>query len=117
VVEATGGPLGATIAGATVHDTTLLAATLEAMVVERPLPTEAKPPHLRLDKGSDTPTGHETVATYQDTPQIRRLGAEKREPHGQKSDPARRWVVERTRAWLSTCRGLLVRDEKKAGNF
>ena len=29
----------------------------------------------------------------------------------------RRWVVERTLAWLSKCRGLLVRYEKKAINF
>ncbi len=117
VVEATGGPLGATIAGANVHDTKLLAATLEAIVVERPLPTEEKPQHLCLDKGDDNPTGHETVATYQDTPHIRRIGAEKLDPNGQKSYPARRWVVERTLAWLSKCRGLLVRYEKKAVNF
>jgi putative transposase len=117
VVEATGGPLGATIAGANVHDTELLAATLEAIVVERPLPTEEKPQHLCLDKGYDNPTGHETVATYQYTPHIRRIGAEKLDPNGQKSYPARRWVVERTLAWLSKCRGLLVRYEKKAVNF
>jgi putative transposase len=117
VVEATGGPLGATIAGANVHDTKLLAATLEAIVVERPLPTEEKPQHLCLDKGYDNPTGHETVATYQYTPHIRRIGAEKLDPNGQKSYPARRWVVERTLAWLSKCRGLLVRSEKKAVNF
>ena len=117
VVEATGGPLGATIAGANGHDTKLLAATLEAIVVERPLPTEEKPQHLCLDKGYDNPTGHETVATYQYTPHIRRIGAEKLDPNGQKSYPARRWVVERTLAWLSKCRGLLVRYEKKAVNF
>jgi hypothetical protein len=28
-----------------------------------------------------------------------------------------RWAVERTLAWLSTCRGFLVRDEKKAIHF
>ena len=28
-------------------------------------------------------------------------------------EKARRWVVERTLAWLSKCRGLLVRYEKK----
>ena len=117
MVEATGGPLGAIIAGANVHDTKLLAATLEAIVVERPLPTEEKPQHLCLDKGYDNPTGHETVATYQYTPHIRRIGAEKLDPNGQKSYPARRWVVERTLAWLSKCRGLLVRYEKKAVNF
>jgi putative transposase len=57
----------ATIAGANVHDTKLLAATLEAIVVERPQPTGAVPQHLCLDKGYGHPTGHETVATYQYT--------------------------------------------------
>src|ERR1019366_9698205 len=36
VVEADGGPLGIEIAGANVHDTKLLEATLDAIVVERP---------------------------------------------------------------------------------
>ena len=64
VVEATGGPLGATSAGANSHDTKLLAATLEAIVVDRPLPTAERPPPLCLDQGDDNPTGHETVAAY-----------------------------------------------------
>jgi putative transposase len=51
VVEAEGGPLGAALAGANVHDTKLLAATLEAIVVERPQPTAETPQHLCLDKG------------------------------------------------------------------
>jgi putative transposase len=117
VVEATGGPLGATIAGANVHATKLLAATLEAIVVERPLPTEERPQHLCLDKGYDNPTGHETVVAYRYLPHIRRIGEDTRAANGEKRYPARRWVVERTLAWLSKCRGLLVRYEKKAVNF
>jgi putative transposase len=117
VVEATGGPLGATIAGANVHDTKLLATTIEAIVVDRPQPTAERPQHLCLDKGYDNPTGHETVAAYQYIPHIRRIGEEKLDANGQKTYPARRWVVERTLAWLSKCRGLLVRYKKKAGNF
>ncbi len=116
-MEATGGPVGATIAGANVHDTTLLAATLEAIVVERPQPSEEMPQHLCLDKGDDNPTGHAAVAAYQYTPHIRRIGEEKLDINGHKIYPARRWVVERTLAWLSKCRGLLVRYEKKAVNF
>lgn len=116
-MEAAGGPLGAAIAGANVHDTMLLAATLEAIVVTRPQPTTERPQHLCLDKGYDNPTGHETVAAYQYTPHIRRIGEERRDPAGQKTYPARRWVVERTLAWLSKCRGLLARYEKKAVNF
>jgi putative transposase len=117
VVEAEGGPLGITIAGANRHDTKLLAETLEAIVVERPEPTTEKPQHLCLDKGYDNPTGHETVDAYRYIPHIRRIGEEKLDPQGQKTYPARRWVVERTLAWLSKCRGLLVRYEKKAINF
>jgi putative transposase len=117
VVEAAGGPLGATIAGANVHDTKLLAATLEAIVVDRPQPTAQKPQHLCVDKGYDNPTGHETVAAFQYTPHIRRIGEEKLDRNGEKTYPARRWVVERTLAWLSKCRGLLIRYEKKAVNF
>jgi putative transposase len=117
VVEAEGGPLGLTIAGANRQDTKLLAETREAIVVERPEPTIERPHHRCLDKGDDHPTGHETVAAYQYIPHLRRIGAEKLAPQGQKTSPARRWVVERTLAWLSKCRGLLVRDEKKAINF
>lgn len=61
-VDATGGPWGATIAGADGHDPKLLAATLEGIAGQRPEPPEETPPHLRLGKGDDTPTGHEAVA-------------------------------------------------------
>jgi putative transposase len=98
VVEADGGPLGAAIAGANVHDTTLLAATLKAIVVERPQPTVERPQHFCLDKGYANPTGHETVAASRYIPHIRRIGEQKFDPHGQKTFPARRWVLERTLA-------------------
>src|SRR5262245_18706801 len=88
-----GGPLGAIIAGANVHDTTLLAATLEAIVVDRPPPTAERPQHLCLDQGDDNPTGHKTVTAYQYTPHIRRIGEAKRDTNGEKTAPARRWVV------------------------
>jgi putative transposase len=114
VVDATGGPLGAMLAGAHVHDTMLLTATLEARVGDRPPPTAAMPQHLCLDKGDENSTGHEAVTAYQDTPQIRRIGEEKLDTNGEKTYPARRWVGERTLAWLSTGRGLLGRYEKKA---
>ena len=116
MVEATGGPLGAAIAGANVHDTQLLAATLEAIVLERPQPTAEAPQHRCLDQGDDNPTGHATVAAYQYTPHIRRMGEERLDAAGKRRYPARRWVVERTLAWLSTCRGLLIRYDKQAQN-
>ena len=117
VVEADGGPLGITIAGANVHDTKLLAKTLEAIVVERPEPTAEAPQHLCLDKGYDNPTGHQAAAEYHYTPHIRRIGEEKFDERRRKRYPARRWVVERTLAWLSKCRALFVRYDKHASNF
>ena len=57
IVEANGGPLGVVVAGANVHDCKLLERTIEAIVVERPKPTEEAPQHLCLDKGYDNPTG------------------------------------------------------------
>jgi putative transposase len=110
--------LGATIAGANVHDTELLRGTIEAIVVERPEPTAENPQHLCLDKGCDNPTGHETVAAYDYTPHIRRTGedaaaARKKSKRGK----PRRWVVERTMSWLSKCRGILVRYDKNSYNY
>ena len=50
-------------------------------------------------------------------PHIRRIGEEKLDQAGKKSHPARRWVVERTLAWLQKCRAILIRYDKKADNY
>ena len=93
-----------------------MATRLESIVVEHSQSTEERPQHLCLDKEYGNPTGQEPVAAYQYIPHIRRISEEKLDPHGQKTYPARRWVVERALAWLSKCRGLLVHYEKKAIN-
>ena len=85
IVDQDGGPLGAAIAGANVHDTRLLAETIEAIVVERPEPTEENPQHLCLDKGYDNPTGREAAAAHGHTPHIRRIGEEKAVRRGKKN--------------------------------
>jgi putative transposase len=118
LLEAGGGPLAVVIAGANVHDTKLLAQTLEATVVARPQPTAEQPQHLCLDKAYGTPTGEAAVADHGYLPHIRRIGEEKVDPAtGKPRFPARRWVVERTLAWLSKCRALLVRYDKHSANF
>lgn len=105
------------VAGANVHDAKLLAATLEDVVVERPRPSDQKPQHLCLDKGYDNPSGWQAVTEQEYVPHIRRIGEEKLDSAGAKRYPARRWVVERTFAWLSKCRAILIRYEKKASNY
>jgi putative transposase len=118
LVEAAGGPLAVVIAGATVHDTKLLAATVDAIVVERPQPTLERPQHLCLDLGYDNPTGAAAVEQHHYLAHLRRIGREQLDlATGEQRFPARRWVVERTLAWLSKCRALLIRYDKHAANF
>jgi putative transposase len=117
LVEAAGGPLSVVVAGANVRDDKLLAATLDAIVVERPEPDEEAPQNLCLDKGYDNRPTRELVEERSYVPHVRRIGEEKLDEAGEKRYPARRWVVERTLGWLSKCRALLVRYEKKAANY
>ena len=113
LVDGAGGPLSVVVAGANVHDTKLLRPTLESIVVDRPEGVQ----NLCLDKGYDNPTGHVTVADAGYQPHIRRIGEEKLDQSGEKTHPARRWVVERTLGWLSKCRAILVRYDKKPTNY
>jgi putative transposase len=117
VVDEAGGPLGVVIDGANRNDAKLLAATLEAIVVDRPDP-ERHEQHLCLDKGYDNPSGRSAASDAKYTAHIRRIGEEKlavgdKHPDGK----PRRWVVERTLGWLNRCRAILVRYAKKGRNY
>jgi putative transposase len=116
VTDGDGGPLGVVIAGANVVEQKWLKETIEAIVVERPDPDEVKQ-NLCLDKGYDNPRSREAAAEGGYAPHIREIGEEKKTCDGSKGHRPRRWVVERTFAWLSKCRGILVRYEKKDDNY
>lgn len=117
IVEGNGGPLGVVIAGANVLERRMLRATIEAIVVERPEPTGEQPQHLSLDGGYDNPTGREAATEAKYIPQIH-SSSEVVKPNQRKpGHEPRRWVVERTLAWLSKCRGILVRYDKKDTNY
>ncbi len=75
------------------------------------------PQHLCLDKGYDNPTGRKAAESRGYVPHTRRIGEEKLDGRRRKRYPARRWVVERTLAWLQKCRAILVRYDKKARNY
>jgi putative transposase len=104
------------IDGANVHDTKLLERTIDAVIVPRPDPADVVE-HLCLDKGYDNPTGQAATANGGYVPHIRRIGEEKLDGWGEKTHPARRWVVERTIAWLQRCRALLIRYDKNPANY
>ena len=115
-VEADGGPLAVVVAGANVHDSKLLDATLEAIVVERPEPTPKNPRTCVWTRATTIPPAGKRPRTALQ-PHIRRIGEEKRNPKKRQRYPARRWVVERTLAWLSKCRAILVRTAKKPWDY
>jgi putative transposase len=116
LVDGEGGPLGAVIAGANVLDSQLLEATIRAVVVDRPDPGEVEQ-HLCLGAGYDNAPTRGVVERHGyvgHTRPAREGPRPKRRPGRRK---ARRWVVERTLAWLSKCRALLVRYDKHDENF
>lgn len=113
LVEGEGGPLSIVVAGANINDFKLLRATLESAAVARPGCVQ----NLCLDKGYDNLVAKAASAEHGYRTHIRRVGEEKLDRRGRKTRKARRWVVERTLAWLSKCRGILVRHEKKAANY
>jgi putative transposase len=115
LVEADGGPLAVVVAGANVPDARLLAATIEAVVLERPPVEDGWPQHLCLDKAYDNEDGWGACVDHNYTPHIA-LIRDKR-PATREPRKPRRWVVERTLAWLSKCRAILVRWDKKAANY
>ena len=115
LVEADGGPLAVTIGGATVPDAKLLAATLDAVVVERPEPEPDWPQHLCLDKGYDNDDGWGACIDRDDDPHSALIRDER--PARPKRHKPRRWVVERTLAWRSKGRAILVRWDKHDDNY
>lgn len=115
IVEADGGPLGVTVVAANVPDAQVLDATIEAIVLERPPVEEGYEQHLALDKGYDNEPGYGACIDHDYQPHIAMIRDER--PARPQQHPARRWVVERTLAWLSMYRGILIRWEKKSTNY
>jgi putative transposase len=113
LTEGQGIPLAVVVAGANRHDMKLLADTLDAVVVERPEPTEAAPQHVCLDKGYDYDECRQVAAQHDYIAHIRSRGEEQREKREIPGYQPRRWVVEVCHSWLNRFRKLLVRFEKK----
>ena len=97
-------------------DCKLLDETIESVVVERP-DTKGVDQHMCLDKGYDNPSGQEAVTKHGYVNHIRPIAEDRRGKRLPGRRRTRRWVVERTLAWLSKCRALLVRYDKHDENY
>ena len=73
---------------------TLLAETLGAVVVPRPLPTAAAPQHLCADKGYDYDVCWDDARSFGYTPHLRARGEELREREQRLNVRPHRWVVK-----------------------
>ena len=85
-------------------------------MIERPEPTDEAPQNLCLDKGYDYLPVRELVDELGFVAHIRARGEERELKRADPDWRARRWVVERTNAWLNRYRGLLIRWSKKPEN-
>lgn len=85
-------------------------------MVERPQLSEEQPQHLCLDKGYDNPIGHAAVEKHDYVGHIRGIGEERLEADKNVST-APLGGRANLGAWLSKCRGILVRYETKAENY
>src|SRR5215470_9226596 len=117
LTDGAGIPLALVVDGANRHDVKLLCATLDGIVIARPEPTEQRPQHLCLDAAYDADWVREAVQGRGYQHHIRSRGEEKAEKVLIPGSRARRWVVERTHAWIHRSRRLLVRWEKKTENY
>lgn len=120
LVDGRGTPLGLHVDSASPAEVTLLAPTLETVHVglaHQPGRPRKTPERLVADRGYDSNPARETlvdrgikpviparsnntIATHQDGRSLRRY--------------QRRWIIERTNAWLQNYRRLVVRYERSA---
>lgn len=122
LVDERGAPLALHLTGANEHDKWSADDLMLAIVAARPDPDEREQ-HLCADKGYDYADVHEAVQQANYIAHIkhrRRRNEPKLEEcpvPGELAYPARRWVVERTFAWLNKRRAIRIRWAKKACNW
>lgn len=126
-----GMPLAVVVEGANRHAMKLAEATLDGIMIERPMPTPEQPQHVCLDAGYDYEAVYETVRAHHYQPHIRpnqhnHSHADSLAVPVPQEEPAhtlepikqpRRWVVERLHSWLNRSRRLLVRWEKLGSTY
>ena len=108
-------PLAIVLAPANKNDFKLAELTLESTPLPRPEP-EQLPQHLSLDKGYDYPEIDLLLEKLQYIPHIRRKGELNLLPELRVHKP-KRWVVERTHAWMNNFRSVFIRWTKKYENY
>lgn len=118
LVDERGAPLAIYITGANEHDKWSADDLIINIVVKRPYSEQ----HFCADKGYDYEDVHQFIGLHNYIEHIkhrRRRNEPKEEGAipGEKSFPARRWVVEKTLGWLAKRRSIATRWCKKSENW
>ena len=127
LTDGAGIPLAVAVAGANRHDSRLLVATLDGIVVVRPAAGDEREEvssseqHLCLEAAYDSDEVRQELEARSYEPHIspseKNKRSERKAARKHLDGRARRWVVERTHSWLNRSRRLLVRWEKKTENY
>lgn len=117
MTEGHGVPIGLAIDGANRHDMKLVRATLESIVVKRPVTREKEKQNMCLDKGYDFDEVRTLLAEFGFTAHIHARGEEALLLKREAGFRARRWVVERSHSWMNRFRRILIRWDKKPENY
>ena len=128
LTDGAGIPLAVAVEGANRHDSRLLVATLDGIVVARPAPGDEREEvssseqHLCLDAAYDSDEVRKELEARRKlqphiSPAEKNKRSERKAARKHLGGRARRWVVERTHSWLNRSRRLLVRWEKKNGEL
>jgi putative transposase len=110
-------PIGLAVEGANRHDFKMVHETIESMPGARPEPTLEQPQGLCLEKGYDDDEVRELLTDFGFTAHLRARGEEAKALKQEAGYKARRWVVERTQSWMNRFRRVLIRWDKKVGNY
>lgn len=119
LVDQRGAPLAVFVSGANVPDKWSADDLISSIVVPRPTTQQ----HLCADRGYDYPDVHDFVEQERYLAPIKHRRKRGEPPvetcplPGETRFPARRWVVERTLAWLAKRRSLRTRWGKNMHNW
>ncbi|MER5325483.1 IS5 family transposase [Streptosporangium roseum] len=114
ITERTGLPIAVAISAANTHDSLALEPLVRSIppIRSRRGPRRRRPAKLHGDKGYDYPRPRTFLRSRGIIPRIARRGIESSHRLGR-----HRWVIERTVSWLSGCRRLHRRYERRADHF
>ena len=117
LTDGRGAPIALLLTGANVHDVTMAAKLIDAIIIRRP-PVRTFPQNICLDKGYDDDKLRKHLQRknliFHIPYKVNRINNIIKRKPGRKK--ARRWVVERVGAWLNQFRRLKIRYEHKSQN-